>query len=422
MSENKRPSSDPTADDTPQALPPPLPTGLQLTPLDPYFRGGPYEVLSELRERGPFHRDLELNRCVVTSHADVHELLLDDGLRTDPSNGRRGTFAHWRGELDLRYPQRAPFVDDRDHSRLRGLVDDLFAPQAVDRFKPRIKAIVAGLLDELENSEFEIESIGRYAAPIAVQVTAEFIGIDATAFRPIRRLTDTSFAAFFNPYRSNDEADAGRNADAEIDALFHAAVATRLTAPGEDPISAMLHAAKGTDTPEAEIVSLCNLLLVLGCVNTTDLIANGIRAFLQNTRQMTKLRDQPHLIENAVEEILRFDSPVLGAVRIADRDMRVGECPVGKGETISISIASANRDESVYPKPDRFDIARANTRHHAFGAGLHACPGAALARAVATEALIGIILQFPQMELSPRGWEFASIPEFRRMKYFWIQT
>lgn len=420
MPEHERPSLD--ADDTQEVPLPAVPTGLQLTPLDPYFRGGPYEILSGLREREPVHRDLELNRCFVSKHADVHELLLDDRLLTDPSNGRRGTFAHWRGELDLRHPHRAPLVDDRAHSRLRDLVGRSLAPEAVDRFKPRIKTIVAELLDELENSEFEIESIGRYAAPIAVRVTAEFLGTDATAYRQIRRLTDASFAAFFNPYRSDDEASAGRIADAEIDALFRTALAARGTTPGDDPIGAMLHAAKGSETLEAEIVAVCNLLLVLGCVNTTDLIANGIRAFLQNTRQMTKLRDQPHLIGNAVEEILRFDSPVVGAVRIADRDMRVRECPIAKGETISISIASANRDESVYPKPDRFDIERADTRHHAFGAGRHACPGAALARAVATEALIGIIVQFPQMELSPRGWEFAAIPEFRRMKYFWIQT
>ena len=420
MADTERLSSDPTAADTPQA-PPALPTGLQLTPLDPYFRGGPYTVLSDLREREPVHCDLELNRCFVSGHTEVHELLIDDALRTDPRNALRGTFAHWRGELDLRYPQLAPFVDDRAHARLRNLVGESFAPEAVDRFKPRIKAIVAELLDELENSEFEIESIGRYAAPIAVRITAEFLGIDATAYRQIRRLTDTSFAAFFNPFRSDDETSAGRTADADIDALLRAAVATRHSTPGDGLISALLQMA-GTETNESEIVELCNLLLVLGCVNTTDLIANGIRAFLQNTRQMTKLRDQPHLIENAVEEVLRFDSPVIGAVRIADRDMRIGECPVGKGETIALSIAAANRDERVYPKPDRFDIERAYTHHHAFGAGRHECPGAALARAVATEALIGIIIQFPQMELSPRGWEFAAIPEFRRMKYFWIQT
>jgi cytochrome P450 len=343
-------------------------------------------------------------------------------LLTDPGNGRRGTFAHWRGELDLRHPRRATFVDDRNHARLRDLVGDAFGPAAVERFKPRIKAIVAALLDELENSEFEIESIGRYASPIATRITAEYLGIDPTPYRQIKRLTDASFAAFFNPFRTEDEAHMGRVADEELDALFRTAVATRRTTPGDDAISAMLRIAEGGETLDAEIAALSNLLLVFGCVNTTDFIVNGIRAFLQNTRQMTKLRDRPDLIGNAVEEILRFDSPVLDTVRIADRDMRVGGCPIERGETISISIASANRDDSVHPKPDRFDIERADTRHHAFGAGRHACPGATLARTVATEALTGIITQFPQLELSPRGWEFASIPEFRRLKYFWIRT
>ena len=102
--------------------------------------------------------------------------------------------------------------------------------------------------------------------------------------------------------------------------------------------------------------------------------------------------------------------------------MRVGACPIRRGETIAISIAGANRDDRAHPNPDRFDIERADTPHLAFGAGRHACPGEALARTVATDALVGIITQFPQLELSPRGWEFAAVPEFRRMKYFWIRT
>ncbi len=407
------------ADVTQEALP--LPTGLRLTPLDPHFRGGPYSLLAELRAHEPVHRDLELNRCVITGHEFVAAVLHDDGLLTDPRKAHRGTYAHWRGELDLRYPHLAPFVNDPDHPRLRALVGEAFGPDAVGRFKPRIKAIVASLLDDLEVSEFEVESIGRYAAPIATRVMAEYLGIDPTPFRQIRRLTDTSFAAHFNPFRSEDEAYAGKVADAEIDALLRDAVAAHRSAPADDAIGAMIGAA-GTRTGDDEIVAVTNLLLVLGCANTTDFIVNGIRAFLQNTRQMTKLRDRPDLIESAVNEILRFDSPVLGALRIADRDLRVGTCPIHKGETLAISIAGANRDEVAHPKPDRFDIERSDTPHLAFGAGRHACPGETLARVVATEALIGIIMQFPQLELSPRGWEFASIPEFRRMKYFWIRT
>jgi cytochrome P450 len=419
MAEHGRTPIDSDADDAPA---PPPPTGLRLTPLDPHFLGGPYPLLAELRAHEPVHRDVELNRWVITSHEQAALVLRDDGLLTDPTKGHRGTFAHWRGQLDLRYPQLAPFADDREHSRLRDLIDDAFGPAAVERFKPRIGAIVTSLLDDLEVSEFEVESIGRYASPIATRVMAEYLGIDPTPFRQIRRLTDTAFAAFFNPFRNDDEAHAGKLADAEIEAMMRTAVAAHRSTPMDDAIGAMIRAAEGTRTRDDEIVSVSNLLLVLGCVNTADFIANGIRAFLQNTRQLTKLRDRHDLVPSAVEEVLRFDSPVLGAVRIADRDMRVGTCPVRRGETIAISIAGANRDDRAHPNPDRFDIERADTPHIAFGAGRHACPGEALARAVATEALVGIITQFPQLELSPRGWEFASVPEFRRMKYFWIRT
>jgi len=418
MAEHGRTPIDTDADDAPT----PPPTGLRLTPLDPHFLGGPYSLLAELRAHEPVHRDVELNRCVITSHEHAAALLYDDSLLTDPAKGHRGTFAHWRGQLDLRYPQPAPFMDDREHSRLRHLVGDAFGPAAVERFKPRIKAIVASLLDDLEVSEFEVESIGRYAAPIATRVMAEYLGIDPTPFRQIRRLTDTSFAAFFNPFRNEDEAYAGKLADQEIETTLRTAVAAHRSAPADDAIGAMVLAAENTDARDEEIVAVSNLLLVLGCVNTTDFIANGMRAFLQNTRQLTKLRDRPDLLPSAVEEVLRFDSPVLGVVRIADRDMRVGACPIRRGETIAISIAGANRDDRAHPNPDRFDIERADTPHLAFGAGRHACPGEALARTVATDALVGIITQFPQLELSPRGWEFAAVPEFRRMKYFWIRT
>lgn len=408
--------------DEEQEAPPPLPTGLRLTPLDPIYRGGPHSLLAELRDSEPVHRDVELNRYVITSHEHAKALLEDDRLLTDPANAHRGTFSHWRHQLDLRYPHLAPFIHDPDHSRLRSLVSDAFGTAAVERFKPRVKAIVEALLEELEASEFEVESIGRYAAPIATRVMAEYLGIDPTPFRQIKRLTDTSFAAHFNPFRSEDEARAGRIADAELRATLRSAVAAHRTAPTENAISAMIRAAEGSGMQDEEIVDVADLLLTLGCVNTTDFIVNGIRAFLQNTRQLSKLRDKPGLIDKAVNEVLRFDSPVLGTLRIADRDMEVGTCPVRRGETLAISIAGANRDGVAHSKPDRFNIERSDTPHLAFGAGRHACPGETLARTVATEALIGIVTQFPQLELSPRGWEFASVPEFRRMKYFWIRT
>jgi hypothetical protein len=405
-----------------EELPPPVPTGLELTPFDRTFRGSPYAIVAEMRERDPVHHDIEFNRYFLSRHDDIRAALLDDALWTDPRKANPGTYAHRRAKLDER-PPAMPFMDDPDHARLRRLVSKVLGQEAVDAFEPRIKAIVVGFLDELEVSEFEIEVIGRYAALVATIAIAEFIGIDPKRHRQLKRWADASFTAFANPFRTEDEALAGAAAETEIHAILRATVAARRAEPTADLISALLRVeAEGRGLDDDEIIASCHLLLIAGSVTLTDLIGNGIRALLQNTKQMTKLRNRPELIGNAVEEVLRFDSPVVGTTRIANRDIVIGECPIAKGETISLSLAAANRDGAIYPKPDFFDIERSDTHHHSFGAGRHFCLGAPFARAVAQEAIVGLVVQFPQLELSKRGWEFASMPGFRRMKHFWIQT
>ena len=166
----------------------------------------------------------------------------------------------------------------------------------------------------------------------------------------------------------------------------------------------------------------CNLLLVAGNVTTTDLIGNGTRALLENPEQWQKLRDQPELIKNAVEEMLRYDSPVVNSGRIADRDISIGGCPVHKGESLSTSLAAANRDPAVYPNPDAFDITREDTHHQSFGGGRHLCLGAHLARVEAQEAILGLIRRFPNLSLSPRGYTHHAIPSFRGMSECWVVT
>ena len=423
MSEQDPLDFDPDAEgENVEELPPPVPTGLELTPLDRVFRGSPYAVVAEMREREPVHHDIEFNRYFLSRHDDVRAILLDDALWTDPHKASPGTYAHRRAGLDSGTPA-MQFIDDPEHARLRGLVSKVLNEAAVEAFKPRIKAIVVAFLDELEVSEFEIEVIGRYAALIATIATAEFLGIDPKRQQHFKRWSEASLTAYANPFRTEDEALAGTTAAAEIDTLFRAAVAARRTAPTADLIGALVQVQDGGSAlADDEIVAVCHQLLIAGSVTLTDLIGNGIRAMLQNTKQMTRLRERPDLIENAVEEVLRFDSPVVGTTRIANRDIVVGECPIAKGETISVSLAGANRDGNIYPNPDKFDIQRSDTHHHAFGAGQHFCLGASFARAVAQEALLGLVAQFPQLELSKRGWAFTSVPGFRRMKYFWIQT
>jgi cytochrome P450 len=402
--------------------PPPVPTGLELTPLDTIFRGSPYPVVAEMREREPVHHDTEFNRYFLSRHDDIRAVLLDDTLWTDPRKASPGTYAHRRAGLDAGEPA-LPLLDDPAHARLRRIVSGVLNQDSVDAFRPRIDAIVRRFLDELEMSEFEIEVIGRYAALVASVAIAEFVGVDPKRHRPLKRWADAALSASGNPFRSEDEAIAGATGQHQIGALVRESIAARRSAPASDLISALLAVRdEGQALDEREIVEVCTLLLISGCVTLTDLIGNGIRAMLQNTRQMTRLREHPDLVENAVEEILRFDSPVVATTRIASRDMLIGECPIGKGATISLSLAAANRDESIYPQADFFDIHRSDTHHHAFGAGRHFCLGAPFARAVTQAAIVGLVVQFPQLELNKRGWEFAAVPGYRRMKYFWIQT
>ena len=178
----------------------------------------------------------------------------------------------------------------------------------------------------------------------------------------------------------------------------------------------------GDRLTEGEMVRQCNLLLVAGNVTTTDPIGNGVKALLEHPDQLALLRADPGLVGNAVEEILCFDSPVVNSGRIASRDIAIGGCPVRAGESLSVSLAGANRDPAAYPDPDRFDIRRGDTHHQSFGGGRHLCLGAHLARIEAQEAILGLLRRFDHLQMAPQGNAWHAIPSFRGMKYCWLKT
>lgn len=158
---------------------------------------------------------------------------------------------------------------------------------------------------------------------------------------------------------------------------------------------------------------MASLLLAAGNVTTTDLIGNGVHALLQHPDELQKLRDDPTLIKNAVEEILRYDGPVVQTGRITLSDIELDGCPVSKGQSILTSLASANHDPDVYPEPDRFDITREDTHHHAFGGGVHYCLGAPLAKLEAEIGIGTLVRRFPEMRLADEPLEWRRLPSFR---------
>ena len=389
-----------------------VPTGVELTPLDPTFQRDPYPVLDTLRSREPVHHDQVISRWVLTRHDDIDAVLRDRDMAVDPRKAAAGTYMEMfsAGESD-REPNML-FLDAPDHTRLRGLVTKAFTPRAVDQMRPRIQEIVDELLDGVaESGGFDL--IASFAGPLPTIVIAEMLGIDPADRDDFKRWSDEGVMSF-NPLLSDEERErVTASGQAMID-YFHRAIAERRGSPRDDLISSLIAVEEASDQlTDEEIVSMCSLLLAAGNVTTTDLIGNGVLALLQHPEELRKLREDPALIENAVEEMLRFDSPVTQTARIPMRDQEIGGCPIDARQSVLTSLAAANRDPSAYPDPHKFDITRDDTHHHSFGGGAHYCLGAPLARLEAQLAIGTLVERFPDLRLADEPLEWRGVPAFR---------
>lgn len=397
-----------------------LPTGLGLTPLDTSFRDDPYSVLRELREREPVHHDTDLNRWFITEYDQVKRVLRDPQYWSDPHKSREDSFARFllRGEDE---EVSMLLADEPDHRRLRNLVNELFTPKAVGVWHERIVEVIDARLDKIGDGEFDL--IADYAGPIPTVVIAEMMGIPAERHSDFKQWSDTAVKIGFNPMPTEAEVIEGNAARTALSDFFKEQIALRRDQPGGDLISQMLNSeVSGDRLTVFEIINQCDLLLVAGNVTTTDMIGNGVKALLQHPQQLAKLRADPSLIAATIEEVLRYDSPVVNSGRISHAEIEIGGCPIRKGESLSVSLASANRDPKVYTNPDSFDIEREHIAHQSFGGGRHHCLGASLARLEGAEAILRLIQRFPNLQLSDKGYEMAAIPAFRGMSRCWLRT
>jgi len=400
-----------------------LPHGIQLTPLDEKFRKDPYKILQKLRGAAHVHYDQEMGRFLYTRHDDVKALLHDKRFYTDPRKANPGTFSREILAASLGFGEKLSmlFMDEPDHRRLRSLVSAPFKPHAVERWRPHIRDIVESTLDKIGESEFEL--IGHFAGPVPTVVIAEMLGVDPEKHDDFKLWSDLVVKVGFNPFPTEEQKSEGESAEHFLDNLFREEIEKRSGNLGDDLLSDMIRSEEEGETLSVEeIIAQCRLLLVAGNVTTTDLIGNGVKALLDNPEQLRKLRSSPELIENTVEEVLRFDSPVLNTGRIPDREIAVGGCPVEKGATLTPMLAAANRDPSVYPDPDVFDIEREDTHHQSFGGGRHLCLGAHLARVEAQEAILGLLARYPNLQHSEKGFEYHAIPTFRGFSELWLKN
>jgi cytochrome P450 len=391
----------------------PLPSGVALTPFDPAFAESPHHALDALRERAPVHYDEPFRRYVLTRHDDIDAVLRDRSLSVDGRKSAPDTFmALFKPE-----PGREPSIllmDPPDHTRLRSLITRAFTPRAVEAMAPRIREIVDALLDAVAG-EPGFDLIAAFAGPLPTIVIAEMLGVDPADRADFKRWSDIGVMSF-DPTLTPEAREQVRAASAELDTYLRRVIAERRAEPRTDLVSSLLAVEDehGALTDEL-VVTMCGLLLAAGNVTTTDLIGNGVLALLQHPDQLARLREDPSLIRNAVEEMLRYDSPVVETGRQPLDAREIAGCPVAAGESLSLMLAAANHDPAAYPEPHRFDITRADTHHHSFGGGAHFCLGAPLARLEAQIAIPALLARFPGLRLAPGELRYRKLPGFQGM-------
>jgi cytochrome P450 len=360
---------------------------------DSYYQDplGLFARLRESRPVAPVRMPGYGRAWIVTRYADVRTVLTDPRLAKDvrrwPGGGRSrpseatGVYAHML------------HADPPDHTRLRRLVQKAFAPRRA-ALRPRAEEIAAGLLDEMAAGGDVTDLLDAYARPLPIAVLCELLSIPAAD----RGWIGVTVAAY-------DERAQHDRLERELAAYFAELIAVRRAEPGDDLVSALVVACGDGDAEEGlsgdELLATIFLLVMAGFDTTVNLIASGTLALLTHPEEQTRLRRDPSLLTAAVEELLRFTSPVNHANdRFSTEDVPVGDVVIPAGEWVLPATSSANRAPAQFPDPDRLGLNRDTSGHVAFGHGVHHCLGAPLARMEAEVALGALLDRFPRISLA----------------------
>ena len=372
----------------------------------PRFVDNPYPIYRWLREHEPVRKDPLAPVWIVTGYEQLQLMLRDGRLKKDPFETERlpRLAREQLGAVDNKGPGTFEtvsmlFLDPPRHTRVRNLFSRAFTPKNLADLAPRIEQIAAGRLDAVVGKG-EMDIIADLAYPLPVVVIAELLGFPAEDYPRIKSWSDDFTAALALNARSEHHVKAEQSRQ-EIRAYFDGIVEQVKARPRDTLLSRLLEAEGEPDSlNREEIFANSVLLLAAGHETTTNLIGNGMLALLRNPEQWKLLTQRPELIESAVEEMLRYDSPVQWTSRVPSEPMEVAGVTIPAGEIILGCVGAANRDPKKFADPDRFDIQRADNRHLSFGTGIHFCLGAALARMEAQTAVRLLAERFPGMRLA----------------------
>ena len=386
---------------------------LDLRLSSPDFIADPYPVYGALREADPVHWSDEWGVWVLTSYDDTSTVLRDPG--------RFSSVGRFSALLDQLPPEVQPDIvrlrqhysggliqsDPPDHTRLRGLIRLAFTPRAIEGYRDRIQSVVDGLIDSfIERGE--VDAVMDFAYPLPVVVVSQILGAPSSDLDQVFRWTVDIGGVQATGGAKEEKARRAATAIAEIEDWFAGIIADRRRNPGTDLISELIAAQdQGDRLNDAEMVSTCVTLMLAGHETTKNLVSNGLLTLLRHPDQLAALREDPSLMPTAVEEILRYESPIQRGWRRVAVETELRGKTLLPGQLVYYMFGAANRDPAQFPDADRFDIRRQENRHLAFGFGIHFCIGAPLARLEGSIALETALRRLPDIALREETIEWG---------------
>ncbi len=405
-----------------------------LPPFDataPDVRADPYPVYDRYRAADPVHR----GRPVTPNReGEAHWFLFgyDEvaAVLRDSRFGREIAPALDETPPPVPPEEREPFwemysqwtlsLEPPRHTQQKTALSEAFTGRMVAALRPAIAVHAAQLLDELSGRR-RFDVVDAYAFPLTLRVIGDLIGLPPDDLDRVKAWSLT-IADVLDYKRSWDVMAAGNQMTLDFRAYLAALAAERRRAPQDDLLSRLLATGGGYGLDEETIISLCVMLAFAGHETSVNLISAGTQLLLSHPAQAARLRAEPALAEAAVDEILRFHSPIQATSRIAYADVTLRDRTIRRGEAVTLLLGSANRDPAAFDHPATFDIGRRPNRHLAFGRGIHYCLGAPLAVAQGSIALLALFEQFPDLRLSAEPPEWAATFGFRGLKRLVVET
>ncbi|MFF2324472.1 MULTISPECIES: cytochrome P450 [unclassified Streptomyces] len=385
----------------------------------PEFRRNPYPVYASLRETAPvcpMRPPHGIDTYLITRYADARAALADPRLSKD-MYGAEDAYRRIFGDSSLALDDHMLNSDPPKHTRLRKVVGSTFTPRRVEALRPRIQDIVHTLLDNCE-TRTPVDLLPAFAFPLPIIVICELLGVSPDERPELQRLSTTVAQTGF----SKESKQAQQEAEEKLHAYFADLIARKRGRPGEDLLSALVTARdENGGLTEQELISTAFLLMFAGHKTTAYLLGNAVHHLLTHPAQLRAVQGNPELVEQAVEELIRFDGSVESATfRHATEDVEIAGTRIPKGSLVQIALSSANRDPLKFDAPDEFDVSRpepALRAHLGFGHGIHYCLGASLARLETQLALTGLFSRFPKVALADpeceAPWMEVPFPAFR---------